>query len=326
MGATLATPRCGSIAGVSGLGVDDGSGVVPELVPLPGSQSGETFLAQSAGERSVVRIYARRGATRGPSAAEVDAAVLRLVRGLLPVPDVLEVRRADDSVGTPALLVTTWLEGVRLDEVLPVADAERAATIGRNLGVLLARLAQMPMLRAGTFLDGDLRIAAFPPGADDLAQRIDQLSRDGPIAGWSGEDRRALEALASHAQAIVDRTDRACLVHSDFTPRNVLVVPETGQVTGLLDWEFAHAGRPAHDLGNLLRFERRPAFAEAVVEVYADRVPDAGPDLLERARAADLFGLVELAARQGQNSSADRAHDQLLAMVRTGDLHADVRR
>lgn len=303
---------------MDGLGFEDGGGVLPDLVPLAGGHSGETFLARSAGERSVVRIYAGRGATRGPHAAEIDAAVLRLVRGLLPVPEVLEVRRADESAGTPALLVTGWLEGTRLDEVLPAVDDALAETIGRNLGRILARLAQMPMLRAGMFLDGELRIGPWPPGADDLVEWLARCSESGPLAAWAEKDRSALEALAEKAQEVVDRTDRACLVHSDFNPKNLLVDPATGDVTGLLDWEYAHAGGPFSDLGNLLRFDRRPGFADAVLSTYSDLVVDAPDDLVERARAADLFALVELASRAGQNPVATRAHDLLVTAVRSG--------
>lgn len=302
-----------------------GMDVLPELVPLPGGHSGETFLAESLGERSVVRIYAGRSAGRGPAAAEVDAAVLRLVRGLLPVPEVLEVRRADPLTGTPALLVTSWLAGSRLDEVLPDLGDEPAGRVGQALGALLARLAQMPMLRAGEFLDGGLRIGPMPPELTDLAAWLEHHTGEGPLATWTGRDRAALTDVADRAQDVLDRTDRACLVHSDFNPKNLLVEPTTGAVTGLLDWEFAHAGSPFTDLGNLLRFDRRPAFADAVLGAYTDRVVDAPPDreeLLERARAADLFALVELASRLGENPVADRAHDQLLAIARTGDLHA----
>ncbi len=111
-------------------------------------------------------------------------------------------------------------------------------------------------------------------------------------------------------------------MHSDLNPKNVLVDPATGAVTGLVDWEYAHAGSPFEDLGNLLRFERDPVFAGAVLATYAEQVPDAPEDLLDRARAADLFALVELASRRGENPVADRAHDLLRAVVRTGDLHA----
>jgi aminoglycoside phosphotransferase (APT) family kinase protein len=299
------------------------TGVVPEMVPMPGGHSGETFLAQSVGERTVVRIYAGRGLTRGPNAAEIDAAVLRLVRGLLPVPDVLEVRRADDSAGTPALLVTSWLSGTRLDEVLPDADDELAAAVGRNLGRILARLAQMPMLREGSFLDGELRIGPPPPGVEDLVTWVETCSAGTALGEWSEADRGGLRAVADRAQDLLDLTERACLVHSDFNPKNVLVDPSTGGVTGLLDWEFAHAGSPFADLGNLLRFDRRPVFAEAVLSTYSDLVVDAPVDLLDRARAADLFALVELASRRDQNPVAFRAHDLLLAVARSGDLDAE---
>ncbi len=303
------------------LGLD--GGVVPELSPLPGGHSGETFLAESAGERSVVRIYAAASAWRGPNAAEVDAAVLRLVRGLVPVPEVLEVRRADDAAGTPALLVTSWMPGRRLDEVLPEADDDLAATIGRNLGKVLARLAQMPMLRAGMFLDGELRIGPMPPAVADLVTWVEERSASGPLSEWSPDDLGALRGVADRAQDLVDLTDRACLVHSDVNPKNVLVDPVSGEVMALLDWEFAHSGSPFADLGNLLRFDRRPGFAEAVLATYFERVVDAPADLLDRARAADLFALVELASRRGQNPVADRAHDRLLAIARSGDPHAD---
>ena len=289
---------------------------------MPGGHSGETFLAEAAGERSVVRIYAGRSAARGANAAEIDAAVLRLVRGLLPVPEVLEVRRADPSAGTPAILVTTWLPGKRLDEVLPTAEKDLAATIGHNLGMVLARLAQMPMLRAGMFVYGDLRIEPLPPELEDLLSWVDTRIDEGPLAEWAEEDLEGLRRLADRAQGILDRTTRACLVHSDFNPKNILVEPSTGEVTGLLDWEYSHAGSPFTDLGNLLRFDRRPDLADAVLSTYADNVVDAPEDLLDRARAADLWALVDLAARREENPVAQRAHDRLLAMARSGDLHA----
>ena len=102
------------------------------MTPLAGGWSGETFLAEAAGERSVVRIYARPS-LRGDRAHEVDAALLRLVRGLVPVPEVLEVRRADPAADHPALLVTSFLPGVRADLLLPELDDERLATLGARL-------------------------------------------------------------------------------------------------------------------------------------------------------------------------------------------------
>ena len=290
------------------------------LAPLEGGFSGETFVAESAGERTVVRIYAQRGARRGPAAVEVDAAVLRLVRGLLPVPEVLEMRRPDPEAGTPGLLVTSFLPGERLDLCLPGMPEDRRVAVGAELGRILGRLAQMPFLDGGAFVDGTLRIEPFPAG--DLPEWVAGHRGSTALAEWTQPEYDALVAVADHAQTLLDRVDRTSLVHSDFNPKNLLVDPRSGQVTGLLDWEFAHAGLPVTDLGNLLRFERDPALTEAVLGAYAECAPDTCDDLLETARAADLFALVDLAGRRGENPVTEQADALLRAVARTGDLAA----
>jgi aminoglycoside phosphotransferase (APT) family kinase protein len=140
--------------------------------------------------------------------------------------------------------------------------------------------------------------------------------------GWDPDLLAGLERVADEAQSRLDTVRRTCLVHSDANPKNMLVDPETLTVTGLLDWEFAHSGHPFTDLGNLLRFDRRPAYVEAALGAWCERRGSDPAETLELARAADLWALVDLAARRGQNPVADRAHEHLLAIARTGDLHA----
>lgn len=290
------------------------------LTPLEGGWSGETFLAEAAGERSVVRIYAAPS-HRGAAAAEVDAALLRLVRGLLPVPEVLEVRRPDDEAGAPALLVTSFLPGERADLVLPRLDDGERASLGRRLGALLADLGGMPMRAAGPFVDAELTLGSF--GADDgLPGAVVQAE---PLLGWwTPGELAGLRELAVDAEALLDTVTRRCLVHSDLNPKNLLLDPATLEVTGLVDWEYAHAGCTVTDMGNLLRFERDPNFTDAVLGAYRERMPasECGPDLLTRARSADLRALIDLATRRGQNPVTDRADAHLRAIARTGDVHA----
>ena len=287
---------------------------VGDLIPLEGGWSGQTFVADVAGERSVVRIYPP--GRRDDAAPEIDAAVLHLVRGLVPVADVVEVRRGIATADRPGLLVTSFLPGQRGDLLLTELDEHGAATLGAHLGELLADLAGMPTLRAGPFVDADLTIGDF--GVDDglpgfVASHADALGPD-------LVDR--LEPVAADAQALLDGVGRTCLVHSDLNPKNLLVDPDTLAVTGLLDWEFAHSGHPFTDLGNLLRFDRGPAYADAVLGVWCDRRGGSRADALMLARAADLWALVDLAARRGHNPVADRAHEHLVAIARSGDLHA----
>ncbi len=288
------------------------------LVPLDGGWSGETFLAEVAGERTVVRIYARPS-TRGPAAHEVDAALLRLVRGLLPVPEVLEVRRADPAAGMPAILVTSFLPGVRGDLLLPTLDDAQLARLGSELGGVLADLGGMPMLTQGPFVDGALTIGSF--GAiDGLPAWVEQ--HEASLGWWTADELAGLHEVAVDAQALLDTVSRRCLVHSDLNPKNLLVDPDSLRLTGLVDWEFAHAGHPVTDLGNLLRFERGEVFTRAVLAAYVERRGGSVAEALDLARAADLWALVDLAPRRAQNPVAERADALLRAIARSRDPHA----
>ncbi|MBG6095180.1 phosphotransferase family protein [Nocardioides luteus] len=284
------------------------------LRPLDGGWSGETFLAEAGGERSVVRVFA--DPRHHPQAAEIHEALHRLVRGLVPVPGVLEVRHADPALGTPALLVTEFVEGVRGDLLLPDLDEADRGRLGRALGEIAGTLAGMPFLTAGTFADKELRIEPFaldlPEWVASLAERL----------AWSPADLEGLRDVTADAQDLLDTVGRVSLVHSDLNPKNLIVDPETLQVRAVLDWEFAHAGSPFADLGNLLRFERDAAYVSGVLESYVAMRGGSTRDALDLARSADLVALVELGARRTDNPVAARAHELLLEIARSGDVHS----
>lgn len=287
------------------------------LTPLDGGWSGETFLAEAGGERSVVRIFAD---PRHPAqAARIQDSLLRLVRGLVPVPRVREVRGPDETTGMPGLLVTELLPGVRGDLLLPGLDDAGLAALGERLGAIAGTLAGMPQLTAGLFVDADLRVDPFAADMDLVAWVERHAAR---LEGWSVDELAGLREVAEAAQDRLDTVARVCLVHSDLNPKNVLVDPDTLEVMGVVDWEFAHAGHPYTDLGNLLRFERHPAYVDAVLRGYV-RLRGGDPaQARDLARSADLVALVELAARRDANPVAARAHDLLSAVARARDVHA----
>jgi Ser/Thr protein kinase RdoA (MazF antagonist) len=245
----------------------------------------------------VVRVFA--GLRHAPQAAEIQAALLRLVRGLLPVPEVLELRRADPVTGTPALLVTEFLPGVRADLLLPTLGAAGLRRTGESCGRIAATLGGMPMLRRGVFADGDLAVEPYDP-----------------------ELPTSLGGLAEDAQALLDEEPRTCLVHGDLDPGNLLLDPETLEVTGVLDWEVAHAGHPFADLGTLLRFGREPAYVDGVLGAYAELRGTDPARALDLARAADLHALAELASRAGENPVTTHAAKRLDAILAAQDWHA----
>ncbi|CUR54089.1 Translation initiation factor IF-2 [metagenome] len=289
-----------------------------DLTPLDGGFSGETFSAEVAGQRVVVRIYAGRSRARGPSAVDIDAAVLRWMRGIVPVPEVLEVRRPAGDL--PALLVTELVPGRRGDQVLAGLDPVRRAELGFNLGRVLDRLSHVPTLLPGRFAGPSLGIEPFPFD-DGLPGWVD--AHAAAMTTWSDTDLTALARHADRAQDLLDTVGRTCLVHGDLNPKNVLIDPDSLDVTAVLDWEFAHSGTPFADLGNLLRFEADEGFLDGVLNGLA--VPPSGRHgrqrTLELARAADLAALVDLTARDHdpslRNPVTSAAHRRLLDLARS---------
>lgn len=283
--------------------------------PLPGGWSQESFLTGVGDDLSVVRICARPG-PRGAAVAQVDASLMHLVRGLVPVPEVLEVRAA--VADAPALLVTRYVPGIRGEVVLREGSAEQRRALGLQLGRVAGTLAGLATLRPGHFVDEDLRIGG--ERGDDLLAHVEE--RLPLLRGFDRASADRLRALARAAQEVLDEVGRSCVVHGDLHPRNVVLDPDTRDVRAVVDWEHAHSGFPHADLGALLRFDRAPGWVEAVLAGWS-AVRGEEPGLaLERARTADLVALVDLAARPAGNLVVDLAHCFLGEIVRTGDLHA----
>ncbi|HEU0318832.1 MAG TPA: phosphotransferase family protein, partial [Solirubrobacteraceae bacterium] len=78
------------------------------------------------------------------------------------------------------------------------------------------------------------------PGRDPLADPL-------PYLDLLGEVRPALELGARWLAAHRPDAGRRVTVHGDFRLGNLLVGPEG--LRGVLDWELAHAGDPAEDIG-----------------------------------------------------------------------------
>jgi aminoglycoside phosphotransferase (APT) family kinase protein len=286
--------------------------------PLAGGFSGETYLVEGPAGPAVLRIYAR-----DPQRAAIDASLLHLVRGLVPVPGVLDLRRPDPAhPGEPAHLLTTFEPGVRLSEVLPHADVRLRSALAASVARVLAALSVMPLLRPATFVDADLRLAARAAPADGLVEWLDRHVSGTPLGAWAPALLHSLSEVCAGADDLLDVVGRSCLVHSDFNSKNILVDPHTAAVTAVVDWEYAMSGSPFADLGNLLRFERGNDWTHRVLEHYVEMTPQAPADPLLLGYASDLWALIDLAARAARNPVTEAASHLLVAVARTGDLAA----
>jgi aminoglycoside phosphotransferase (APT) family kinase protein len=288
------------------------------LTPLAGGYSGETFVAGSEADRVVVRIYHRQ-----PQRAMVDASVLRLVKGIIAVPEVVELRPATSD--GPAVLVTEFIEGERLDLVLrldpPGLDWE---TLGYNLGWVMGSLSSIPFLHPGSFVDAQLTLDASGLPSD-LAAWAHRFRDGGRLAAWAERDWHALLSLVDLAEETLsngENAPRTVLSHGDFNPKNILIDPADCAIVGLVDWEFAHAGSVHTDFGNISRFERDDRLLDPMIEGFVDWAPGHIRAPFEYGRAMDLWALIELAGRTPSNPVCDLATALLLAQAQDQDLQA----
>ncbi len=137
----------------------------------------------------------------------------------------------------------------------------------------------MPFGDFGMFVGADLGVSTHGVPSD-LAEFARYQRDNGRIASWRDDDFDALTRLVDLAGDVSDAAAaeslaRSVLVHSDFNAKNLLVDLETSQVCGVLDWEFAHAGSPYADLGNLTRFDREPTLVESTVATLVAARPEA---------------------------------------------------
>jgi aminoglycoside phosphotransferase (APT) family kinase protein len=81
-----------------------------------------------------------------------------------------------------------------------------------------------------------------PPARRELEIQEAAVQRDG-----LGEEPELVLAACWLRNNLPPPPPRVVIVHGDYRPANVLV--EQGQLTSVLDWELAHRGDPAEDLG-----------------------------------------------------------------------------
>jgi aminoglycoside phosphotransferase (APT) family kinase protein len=217
----------------------------------------------------------------------------------LPVPEVFGVVDADPDLPAPAFLASVLPGANHSRGALPEFSPETVRQLGRSTGRLLADLHRFDAVDAYGFVgaDHDASLDGGRPSTDP-----GQVTVHDPTADWTdylrGEVERLDDGLADTRFAdlrgevvpaldgLVDDLDgefRPALCRVDQSLDNSLVDPESGAVTGLLDWEFCVAATPAYDL----------AFVEhTLAGGHWPVLPDQ-PDYGERIREGLLAGYRE---------------------------------
>jgi aminoglycoside phosphotransferase (APT) family kinase protein len=275
-----------------------GSRRVADVIPLEGGLMNRNYRIRfrDSPEAFILRFF-----DRDPTACAKETAVLGLVRGKVPVPEVLHVQ-TDGRDEFPPFVVARFVDGISLRALKRRGDRQSIAEAAYDAGRVLARIAQHEFNRAG-LLTSTLAIDSTAFESTTMSGLVDHFSQL-PVfqRRIDAELRERVQEWARSTDERFGESPGASLVHGDFNSPNILVREEAGRwvVAAILDWEFAFAGPVWCDVGNMLRYERpdRPRFEPFFSRGCADGGLRMADGWRERARLADLPALCELLSRE----------------------------
>ena len=230
---------------------------VDGLRRLTGGASRETWsldaIVERGGATETLPLILQRD-VRGAAKALSRPAEFQLMRAAfdegIAAPEPMWI--GDDSIGAGESFLVRRVDGETLPRRLLREDVYAAArdALPRQLGAVLAQIHRIPLDKHGlatccprpTGRRVARRVRARALRADlprDRARAAPRVRAGAPLAAAApGVERRCRARRAAAAPT---------LVHGDFRIGNVLFGPEGLRV--MLDWELAHIGDPAEDMG-----------------------------------------------------------------------------
>ncbi|MBA3453791.1 MAG: aminoglycoside phosphotransferase family protein [Deltaproteobacteria bacterium] len=214
----------------------------------------------------------------GKDAFEAELATLTLLHGTLPVPDVVH---ADEAL--PAI-VYRWIDGTTFNDLRRKEPPAAFLSLAEPIGRLLAWLART---------DATEPFELAPVLERAYAQLTSGRAFERLGAPLSEALRRGLEAAEPRLA-----WGNVCLVHGDFSGRNLIVQraeKDRWRINGLIDWEATTTFSPLLDLGSMFRYaDRYDADFRALFERgYREADGQLPEDWMRTARLLDATLLID---------------------------------
>jgi aminoglycoside phosphotransferase (APT) family kinase protein len=213
-----------------------GATTIVGLRRLSGGASQETWAFETDNGAPLILRRKPPGVTGSGNAVPLatEAALINAAaaRGA-PVPRVVAICAPDSDVGEAYVMSRVEGEtlGKRIARDLPFAEVRK--TLARQCGEVLAAIHKVPT-------------EGLPPLA--VSSAATELEKYEAVYRQMDARRPIFEAAFRFLKDRAPTLEKPVLVHGDFRNGNLMVHPETG-LAAVLDWELAHLGDPAEDLG-----------------------------------------------------------------------------
>ena len=235
-------------------------GRISSVRRMSGGASKEQFVFDYDGARGPETLVLRLDPLEGllETCRRREAQVLRAMRGVVPVPEVIAVDEDGRHLGLPGM-VMSFVPGVAKPPV-SAASVSGLRTDFDNFWV--ERLAPAFIENLARIHEFDYRSADLPdyamPDGDAFQMAARQVNWWGQV--WHDDVVDAFPIMAI-TEGWLRENLPACtdpvLVHGDFRTGNYLFDARDGQMTAVLDWELAHIG----DFHEDLAWNLQPIFA-----------------------------------------------------------------
>jgi aminoglycoside phosphotransferase (APT) family kinase protein len=280
------------------------------LSPIPGGASRETWLVKGARGRWALRRDPEGSVSLVPIGTEFVLITAARDAGV-PVPRPVFYEPDQGRLGTAAMLMS-YVEGTSVaPRILRKPEFEGARRrLTAQLGEALARIHSIDT--------ADLDDVWPNPGHDPARAQISEWERQ---LDELGQPLPAVELGLRWLRAHAPEPAQPRLVHGDFRLGNFIV--DTNGLAAVIDWELAHLGDPAEDVGWLCirswRFgnDDRPVAGLGELDDFLAAYEAAGGEPIEhdRVRYWEAFGNVRWAV-----ICARQAHDHLTGVRRSHEL------
>ena len=176
-----------------------------------------------------------------------------------PMSQPVEFGRTED--GSRVYMLLSWVEGMDLEQVLPVLPEVQQYQLGRKAGTILKRIHSLP-------LEPDDK-----PAATKKEKKLRQLSMYEQSALRINGDERAVRFVRENIDYIW--REAPVYQHGDYHPGNLIYTPE-GRI-GVIDFNRWEVGDPYEEFYKLESFGRELSIPYCIGQIdayFEDHVPE----------------------------------------------------